>query len=115
MKNKARINYWVNIAIALGFLVSVVSGVALLFMPSGGFQGGRNAVYARDVLSMSRYLWKDIHTWSSMVAAAGAFLHVVLHWNWIVCMTKNMFTSSRTSVSSFAPAGVSAVTDLEEG
>lgn len=89
--NKAQINFIVDIILALGLLVSVVSGLVLLFNGSSGYMGGRNPEFGSAGLIFPTYTWKDIHTWSSIVMAAGVFLHLVLHWNWISCMTKKMF------------------------
>jgi len=91
MKNKARLNYWVDVVIAVGFLLSAVSGIILYAVPSGGYQGGRNPYYGRGILFLGYDAWKDLHTWASFVMVAGVLAHLVLHWNWIVCMTRNMF------------------------
>ena len=89
--SKSKINYWIDIIIAIGFLLSALSGIVLNFAPSGGFQGGRNAFYGREVLFLNHNTWDVLHTWSSFVMIAGVFLHLVLHWKWIVCMTKKLF------------------------
>ncbi|RLC74043.1 MAG: hypothetical protein DRI81_14400 [Chloroflexi bacterium] len=39
---------------------------------------------------MSRGTWSDLHTLGSVVMIAGVVVHIVLHWNWIVCATKKM-------------------------
>lgn len=91
MKSKAKMNYWVDVVIAVAFIVSIVSGLILYLGPSGGYQGGRNPAYGQTVLLLSHHQWSELHTWSSIAMAAGAFLHLVLHWSWLVCMTKNLF------------------------
>ena len=88
--NKARINYYVDILIGISFIVVALSGVILLFAGSGGYQGGRNP-HAQEVLGVSRLLWKDLHDWSGIAMMGGVLLHLVLHWKWIVCMTRNIF------------------------
>ncbi len=35
-------------------------------------------------------LWIAIHKWSGLALFIEAFLHLVLHWRWIVTMTKRM-------------------------
>jgi cytochrome b subunit of formate dehydrogenase len=89
--NKARINYYVDIIIAISFVLVALSGVILFFAGSGGYQGGRNPRYAQEVLGVSRLLWKDLHNWGGIIMMGGALLHLVLHWKWIVCMTRNLF------------------------
>jgi hypothetical protein len=90
-KNRAKINYGVDLIIGIGFLLSAVSGIVLLFAGSGGYQGGRNTHFTTEMLLLSRTAWKDLHTWSSLVMIVGVALHLVLHWNWIVLMTRNLF------------------------
>jgi len=36
-------------------------------------------------------LWIEIHKWSGFAFIVGAFLHVVLHFRWIVRMTVRLF------------------------
>jgi hypothetical protein len=97
MKGKAKINYFVDVVIGLGFLLSAVSGIVLLIAGhSGGFQGGRNPAYAQNLRLFSRFVWRDIHNWSSLIMAAGVLGHLVLHWNWLVCMTRNLFSGKQT-------------------
>jgi hypothetical protein len=102
MKSKAYINYWIDVVIGIAFLLSIVSGLVLLFAPSGGYQGGRNAGYGRTVLLLGHQTWNDLHTWSSIVMAAGVLGHLLLHWNWLICMTKKLFRRKRKTISTVA-------------
>lgn len=95
MISKSKINYWIDVVTGLAFILSVVSGIVLLFVPSGGFQGGRNSSYGREVLLLGHSTWSGLHTWSSIIMAAGVFGHLILHWNWIVCMTRKYFGKRR--------------------
>ena len=88
--NKAKLNYMLDAVIGVAFLVSAVTGVAFLLMGSGGYQGGRNPNFATSLLGIARETWSDLHTWGSLVMIAGVVVHLVLHWKWIVCVTKNM-------------------------
>ena len=102
--NKARINYYVDIIIAISFLLVALSGIILFFAGSGGYQGGRNPRHAQEVLGISRLLWKDLHDWGGIVMMGGVLLHLVLHWKWIVCMTRNLF--KRRAGTNTLPAAV---------
>ena len=88
--NKAKLNYVLDAVIGIAFLVSAVTGMAFLLMGSGGYQGGRNPDFATSLLGVSRAAWSDLHTWTSLVMVAGVAVHLVLHWKWIVCVTKQM-------------------------
>ena len=88
---KATLNYIIDIIIGLGFLVSVITGVILLFNTSGGYQGGRNPQYYIHAT------WIDIHTWSSIIMSVGVAVHLILHWNWMVCMTRKLLSQKKRS------------------
>jgi cytochrome b subunit of formate dehydrogenase len=88
--SKAKMNYLLDAVIALAFVLSAVTGLAFMAMGSGGFQGGRNAGFETVFLGVSRTAWSDLHTWGSLIMIAGVVIHLVLHWQWIVCMTKKM-------------------------
>jgi len=90
-KNRAKINYIIDLIIGVSFIAAAVSGVVLLFAGSGGFQGGRSPGYARDLWLFSRWTWKAVHDWGGMIMIAGVLAHLVLHWKWMVCMTRNLF------------------------
>jgi hypothetical protein len=85
-----KLNYLLDAVIALAFILSLVSGVVFLFADSGGYQAGRNLSFRTEILGISRWVWSDLQTWVSLVMIAGVVLHLVLHWNWIVCMTRRM-------------------------
>jgi len=91
--NKAKLNYLLDAVIGLAFLLSGVTGIAFLLMGSGGYQGGRNPGFATALLGLSRATWSDLHTWASLVMIVGVVVHLVLHWKWIVRLTKKMMPS----------------------
>ena len=88
MFSKAKLNFVVDAMILVAFLAATVSGVVLLTMPHGGYQGGRNPYYGQAVLFLTRDGWNDVHVWGSLAMIVGIAVHVVLHWRWIVCMVK---------------------------
>ena len=90
-KNRAKINYAVDVIIGLGFLIAAVSGFVLLAAgASGGYQGGRNPRYAAEIIGLGRDTWKILHNWSSIIMTIGVAGHLVLHGNWIICMTRRL-------------------------
>ena len=88
--SKTKLNYWLDAVVALAFILSALSGVVFLFAGSGGYQGGRNPGFQTEILGISRAIWSDLHTWVSLVVIAGVVIHLVLHWEWIVCLTRRM-------------------------
>jgi len=87
---KTTLNYIIDIITALGFLVSFITGIILLFNESGGYQGGRNPLY------YIHEMWSNLHLWSSIIMSAGVAAHLVLHWNWMVNMTRKLISPNKT-------------------
>ena len=95
-KHRAKINYAVDLIIGAGFLLSALSGLVLFFAgSSGGYQGGRNPAWGRAVMGLSRNGWMSLHDCSSIVMIVGVLGHFILHWNWLVCMTRNVVRRAR--------------------
>lgn len=105
---KAKLNYWIDIVIGIGFIVSVISGIVLAAVPSAGFQGGRNPNFSREIAGISRFIWKDVHTWSSYMMAAGVLGHLLLHLKWIRCMTNNLFKNRKKETAIQACENIAA-------
>ncbi len=97
--SKTQLNYLLDAVIAVAFIASALSGVVFLFAGSGGYQGGRNPSFRTEMLGIDRAIWSDLHTWVSLVMIAGVLIHLVLHWNWIVCMTKRILSDGRKASS----------------
>ena len=70
-----------------GGVITALSGIYFLFLPIGGYQGGRNPMYGMIIL-FERHTWSDIHIWASIAVLALGAIHIPLHWKWIVNMTK---------------------------
>lgn len=78
----------VDLVIAALFLLETASGLVLLFVLTGGYQGGRNPSYGR-VFLFSRHGWEQLHNWGGLALAALVLLHVALHWRWIVGVARS--------------------------
>ena len=83
--NKTKFNYWVDMVIAVGFLGCGISGLVLYFGDSAG----------SSALGLTFRTWNDLHTWTGFVMIAGVAVHLVLHWSWLVAMTKRMWFPRR--------------------
>lgn len=83
--SKTRTNYIVDIIILIAFLITGVSGIVLLLIP-----GGRG-LSQYVVLGIPRAGWVELHDWAGIGAMIGVFLHLALHWRWLVCVTSGMF------------------------
>lgn len=78
--NKTKLNYWTDLVIGIAFVFSAVSGIVFLFPISGS-----------TALGVTYQAWDQIHTWGSLLMIAGVLFHLVLHWKWLVHMTKKTF------------------------
>jgi len=89
MSMQTRKNWLIDAVVFLGGLVAALSGIYFLFIPSGGYQGGRNPMYGVTVL-FSRHTWEDLHTWGGVLMIAAALFHLVIHWQWVKRMGRRL-------------------------
>jgi len=88
---KSKINYLVDLSSFFAFLGSAISGLVLYyFLPAGSGRAGLSVF-----LSIKRHTWVQLHHWFSFLFITLVAVHVILHWSWISCMTKNVFKVSR--------------------
>lgn len=81
-------NKWLLFAIVfLSGLVASLSGIYFLFLPSGGYEGGRNPWYGVTIL-FSRHAWEDLHAWGGVLMIVVAVVHFAIHWRWVKVMSK---------------------------
>ena len=85
---QTRNNFLLDLQLGISGLLSGLSGIYFLFLPVGGYQGGRNPYYGITVI-FDRHTWNDIHTWGSVALISFAALHIPIHWDWIIKMTNN--------------------------
>ncbi|MBN1248942.1 MAG: DUF4405 domain-containing protein [Anaerolineae bacterium] len=105
---RAELNYWIDVVIAVAFVISAVSGLVFL-LPVG-----LGSADASRIFGVSYRLWDQLHTWGSlgMIAAVGA--HLVLHTKWIVAMSRSMFRR-RAGATSAVRTGVVTVGENRVG
>jgi hypothetical protein len=97
---QARINFSLDaVMFAVFFVVSLSGLIAWLFLPSGGYRGGRNPFYGATLLNLSRHEWNDVHLWTGLAIIALALLHLALHWQWIVCTARRLAWQSVSGLS----------------
>ncbi len=92
---KAARNYLVALIMFLLALFEVVSGFVLwLVLPRGrGYRGGGGSITEATFL-WSRDTWIDLHNWVAVALLVIVALHLILHWRWIVHMTKTVWGRS---------------------
>lgn len=87
LSTETRNNWLIDAGLLVGALVASLSGVYFLFLPIGGYQGGRNPMYGVTLL-FERSTWGDLHIWGSILMIAVAAVHITIHWKWITGMVR---------------------------
>ena len=80
--NKLKIDYWIDVGLAITFLSAFITG--LLKWPS---------LIRFFGLTHRNLPWAEItfvHDWSGLIMGLLVFIHLLFHWKWIVCVTKNI-------------------------
>jgi hypothetical protein len=101
---RQKTNAWVDIAAFVAGLASIISGIVLWLMPSGGYRGGRGSFVRPAVLGLSHEVWHDLHVWTSLALAALVLVHLALHWCWIRKLPKILNKRKSTATTAPEPA-----------
>ena len=97
MSTQTRKNWVIDAVLFVAALVAALSGIYFLFVPSGGYQGGRNPLYEVTIF-LSRHSWDDLHTWSGVLMIATVAIHLVIpsHLKWIKMTAKRIVNAVRS-------------------
>jgi len=104
VSQRTRTNWLVATAVFGGAFVSAVTGVYFLYLPSGGYMGGRNPWYGVTIL-FDRHTWDDLHTWGGVAMIAAVVIHLALHWNWVEAMARRMAKAARGQAGRMSTRG----------
>jgi hypothetical protein len=89
MSMQTRKNWLIDAAVFLGGIGAALSGIYFLFLPSGGYEGGRNPMYGVTLL-FDRHTWDDVHTWTGVLMIAAVVVHLAIHWQWVKMMGRRV-------------------------
>lgn len=98
---QTRTNWIIDLSVFLGGLLAALSGIYFLFLPSGGYQGGRNPMYGVTIL-FDRHTWDDLHTWTGVAMIAAALIHLAIHWQWVKMMARRIVNAMRSKGTHFS-------------
>ncbi len=93
-----RNNWLMDFGLFLTAIVTVLSGVYFLFLPDGGFKGGRNPLYGIRILFL-RETWEWLHTWIGLAMVVIALVHIIFHWKWVKSMFKRVTTGASAQLN----------------
>ena len=83
-------NWYLDFILFLSALAAILSGIYFLYLPNGGYMGGRNPSYGLTIL-FERHSWEDLHTWGGIAMTVIALTHLLLHWKWVTGMLKRVY------------------------
>ncbi len=89
---QTRINWLIDTAVFVGGILAGLSGIYFLYLPSGGYQGGRNPTYGITVF-FERHAWSDLHTWGGVLMIAAIAIHFSIHWDWVKMMSRRILNA----------------------
>ena len=82
--NRTKLNYWIDVGLALSFFTCFITG--LIKWPGLVRIIGAPAYRTLHVKNISL-----LHDWSGLIMGLLVIIHLVLHWKWIVVVTKSIF------------------------
>jgi Domain of unknown function (DUF4405) len=82
--DKTILNYWIDIGLAISFFVCFITG--LIKWPGLVKMIGVSAYRTLSFGNISM-----LHDWSGLIMGLFVLVHLVLHWSWIVAVSKRVF------------------------
>jgi len=83
---KSKLNYVLDLLMFLSFLISAITGLILFFfLPSRIRRAGYSELFGITKREFSLF-----HEYSGIIFIAFALIHIILHWRWVVFITKSL-------------------------
>ncbi|MGD2041015.1 MAG: DUF4405 domain-containing protein [Anaerolineae bacterium] len=86
---QTRMNWLIDAAVLIGGVLAALTGIYFLYLPSGGYQGGRNLMYGVTIF-FERHTWSDLHVWGGILMIAAILIHFAIHWRWVKMMARKV-------------------------
>ena len=80
---KAKINYLVDMGMAISFIAAFMTGL-IKWQGLIRLFGLRHKLLPMEAITL-------LHDWSGVLLGVLVLVHLILHWRWMVCMTKSLF------------------------
>ncbi|MBS3172051.1 DUF4405 domain-containing protein [Candidatus Woesearchaeota archaeon] len=85
--DKEHLNYVIDMGLLISFLIVIVTGIIK-------FRALMN-IFGLDYSSLPMKLFSVWHDWAGLVMVVLVLVHLILHWRWIVIVTKDIFKSKK--------------------
>lgn len=92
LSRQTRANWLIDAVVFVGGLLAALSGIYFLYLPSGGYRGGRNPAYGLQIL-FERHTWSDLHLVTGLVMVAAVAVHLAIHWRWVKMMARRVVSA----------------------
>ncbi len=87
---RAELNYWIDVLLVICLIVVAISGLVLFFAFTSGQPGvGRSVTF----MGTHKSDWQPWHNIFGLVMTVLMVLHLIMHFNFMKVMTKNLFKS----------------------
>ena len=83
---KSKINYFIDLLMLISFVINSITGLILFFFLPTGVRGEGYQVF----LGIMKQNWINLHNRSGLLLILLVAIHLILHWDWIVSMTKSL-------------------------
>ncbi len=103
---RSSLNFIIDLASFINLLTLICTGIIMKYiLPPGsggcgwGFRGGRGPGQIRELWSMTRHEWGNIHFYLAILFIILMTVHIILHWTWLKNYFKSLFGFSQKTNS----------------
>ena len=101
---KIWLNFWIDLVMFFCMAFLATSGIIQKYaLPPA--RGSRRGMGPEELLGWTRHDWGNMHFWVSIALVVLIVVHIILHWNWIVCRFKALVGMGGGDEASEAEAG----------
>jgi len=85
--DKPKINYYIDLLAGISLFITAFTGMAMkIFLPSGVNRGAY-----QELWGFVKSDWQEVHDWFGILFVVFVLVHLIVHYDWIICMTKSFF------------------------
>lgn len=85
--NRTFLNYFIDVGLTITFILVFFTGI--LKWP------GLVLWFGFSYSNFPMRAFSLIHDWSGLIMSLLVFVHIILHWNWIIATTKKIFSKKK--------------------
>ncbi|MHC4601808.1 MAG: DUF4405 domain-containing protein [Planctomycetota bacterium] len=105
MIKRSLLNFVVELVSFIALLGLAVTGLIMKYILPPGTSGrgrllhGGGREHIKELWSMTRHEWGDIHFYLAILFVSFMVVHIILHWSWIKNYFKSLLGFSRQTTS----------------